>query len=409
MALLIDYNLEVVLDTAAVLSVINPVLQLHQLGRETDSKLFKVGDGVTPWNTLEYANSNNTNTTFTGPSSQSRNLLGRSNQDGGLVLLQDAFNAEDVLTGVLNGTYTMADRPQFTLSQQHKLISLLLSIYVKRLTEALGSNFADLLTPAGYTGNTVQAQLASLQTAVNNVDQVVTGVMKDNVSATTSTWSSSKIASEITTAVQALRTQLVGNAGDALDTIYELAQALTNNSNYISTILSELAQAVKFVPQTLTAAQAQQARTNILAASADLLGNYSQIGNQSLEEKLGVLPTDPGTGTPTSLEALAQDVQALNLKTAVANCSMYRSDQNATTRQYRQITWKRTDGSVAARSILWNESPPGSGLCTRRTETVYGGDGTTVLKEIIWTINYDSDRAVASEVITSVNSVLVAS
>lgn len=41
--------------TAADLKARNPVLLKGEVVYETDTTLHKVGDGVTPWNALEYA------------------------------------------------------------------------------------------------------------------------------------------------------------------------------------------------------------------------------------------------------------------------------------------------------------------------------------------------------------------
>lgn len=41
-------------DTAAAWTALNPVLQLGEVGRETDTRLSKTGDGSTPWNDLLY-------------------------------------------------------------------------------------------------------------------------------------------------------------------------------------------------------------------------------------------------------------------------------------------------------------------------------------------------------------------
>jgi len=41
-------------DTAANWTTVNPVLAERELAIETDTNLYKIGDGVTPWNTLPY-------------------------------------------------------------------------------------------------------------------------------------------------------------------------------------------------------------------------------------------------------------------------------------------------------------------------------------------------------------------
>jgi len=41
-------------DTAANWSSANPILAQGEMGIETDTKLFKIGDGVNTWSELEY-------------------------------------------------------------------------------------------------------------------------------------------------------------------------------------------------------------------------------------------------------------------------------------------------------------------------------------------------------------------
>jgi len=57
----IDWTLQHFTDTAANFTVNNPILLVGQLGIETDDLLtapkYKIGDGVTAWNTLPYATS----------------------------------------------------------------------------------------------------------------------------------------------------------------------------------------------------------------------------------------------------------------------------------------------------------------------------------------------------------------
>lgn len=43
-------------NTAEVWDYVNPILIKGELGIESDTKLFKFGDGTTPWRELPYAN-----------------------------------------------------------------------------------------------------------------------------------------------------------------------------------------------------------------------------------------------------------------------------------------------------------------------------------------------------------------
>jgi hypothetical protein len=46
-------------DTAANWTTTNPVLQVGELGLETDSKRIKIGDGATAWNALKFIDGQN--------------------------------------------------------------------------------------------------------------------------------------------------------------------------------------------------------------------------------------------------------------------------------------------------------------------------------------------------------------
>jgi hypothetical protein len=62
-------NIQLRRDTAANWTANNPVLALAEIGLETDTNSFKVGDGVTAWSALSYggvAGPANTDVTLDG-------------------------------------------------------------------------------------------------------------------------------------------------------------------------------------------------------------------------------------------------------------------------------------------------------------------------------------------------------
>ena len=62
-------NIQLRRDTAANWTANNPVLAVAEIGLETDTNSFKVGDGVTAWSTLSYggvAGPANTDVTLDG-------------------------------------------------------------------------------------------------------------------------------------------------------------------------------------------------------------------------------------------------------------------------------------------------------------------------------------------------------
>lgn len=184
---------------------------------------------------------------------------------------------------------------------------------------SLSTNVADLATRVGtelkshktlINGNA--ADLSGLSTtaksnlvaAVNEVAASVAGAsgINDASTGTTSSWSSSKTASEIAAASTADRAlanatgtlptsqvanftadvdarvqMVVGAAPAALDTLDEIAQALADDANFAATVNTALGNRVRAdAAQSFTAPQQAQARTNIGAAAAADVGDASQ-------------------------------------------------------------------------------------------------------------------------------------
>ena len=111
---------------------------------------------------------------------------------------------------------------------------------------------------------TAQADITSLKEKIEDFTQI-----DDTAAATDKTYSSSKIASEITAAKQAVKDDLLGGAGAAYDTLKELADLITTNQDAIKALQELAAGHVKFdAAQSLSDAQKKQARDNIGAADA---------------------------------------------------------------------------------------------------------------------------------------------
>lgn len=108
---------------------------------------------------------------------------------------------------------------------------------------------------------------SNLVAAINEIEGAVSAAsgINDATTATTSTWSSSKIDTEIDGAVSAL----VDAAPGTLDTLNELAAALADDPNFATTVTTALANRVRTdtAAQGLTTTEQGNARTNIAAAS----------------------------------------------------------------------------------------------------------------------------------------------
>lgn len=129
---------------------------------------------------------------------------------------------------------------------------------------------------AGNLAGLNTTQKANLVAAVNELkaglDALANATSINDTSTTTATtWSSSKINTQITSAINGV----LSGAPAALDTLNELATALGNDANFAGTITTALGLRVRVdtALQGLTGTQQSNARTNIDAASGTGVGD----------------------------------------------------------------------------------------------------------------------------------------
>ena len=140
---------------------------------------------------------------------------------------------------------------------------------VKALRTLINGNAGDL------TSLTTTAK-GNLVLAVNELKSAITALpptgasINDAATASGTTWSSSKISTEIGAALSGV---LAGAPG-ALDTLNEIAAAIGNDSNFAGTLTLALGNRVRFdAAQALTAPQKTQALANIGAIAAADVGD----------------------------------------------------------------------------------------------------------------------------------------
>ena len=146
---------------------------------------------------------------------------------------------------------------------------------------------------------TPSEQLATFATSVANECKSLRALVatakeiSDSATGTGTTWSSSKISSELTNAKQAVKNDLLGGAGTAYDTLKELADLITTNASSIEALEALAAGHVRFnAAQSLTDAQKIQARSNIGAAS--------QSAQDAIDSRLGTAESGLATVTATA-------------------------------------------------------------------------------------------------------------
>ena len=182
------------------------------------------------------------------------------------------------------------------------------------ITGNVSTNAGNITTLQGDLDQ-VEADLQALQ------DQVAAATnINDSEVGTTTTYSSSKIVSEINAAKQAVKNDLLDGAGEAYDTLKELGAAIEANKDLIEAFEQVASGHVKFDgAQDLTDSQAAQARTNIkAAAAADLTALDTRVGTAegkitTVEGKVSTLEGKMTTveGKVSTLEGEMDAVQEL--------------------------------------------------------------------------------------------------
>ncbi|MGY8904157.1 MAG: hypothetical protein ACKVIH_06375 [Burkholderiales bacterium] len=147
-----------------------------------------------------------------------------------------------------------------------------LATRIESLVIRVAQEFNDVRTKAGNLANLTTTDKSNLVAAINELQAAVvsSAVIDDAQIATTSTYSSNKIVSLL----DALKTEILGGADAAYDTLVEIQQLLQNGTSGLDALLAAVNNRVRFdAAQSLTVAEQLQARTNIGAVAASDVGN----------------------------------------------------------------------------------------------------------------------------------------
>lgn len=264
----INFSLSYYVDTAAVLATVNPVLTSGRIGVESDTGLFKIGDGLSSWNSLDYVVINGKQSIFIGISETAGNLL-TFGEDGGLNVPQSLFPVyQDLVDGLLEGGVSNPNPSVGESANTHAYRQLV--ILVGKIIACLGSSYTVLRTP-GAGGELVSLETLIAQAVADKV--TIEDVINDTGTAVNSTWSSSQINSFILSSISTAIANIVGSAPEALDTIYEIAARMQADGSTLEYLLTAVGGAVRFDKElTLTDTQKAQARANIDALSKTAFG-----------------------------------------------------------------------------------------------------------------------------------------
>ena len=147
------------------------------------------------------------------------------------------------------------------------------------LAQAIGADIKTLTIKQGDLTALSTTSKANIVSALNEVFAMAQsagggGAINDTTPGTGTTYSSTKIASELSAAVESLRTELRAGAGAALDTFNELAAALNNDASFATTIATALGKRLRVdAIQSFSLAEKLQGRQNLDAFGSIELGN----------------------------------------------------------------------------------------------------------------------------------------
>ena len=147
-----------------------------------------------------------------------------------------------------------------------------LATRIESLVIRVAQEFNDVRAKAGNLANLTTTDKSNLVAAINELQAAVmsSAVIDDAHVAATTTYSSNKIVSLL----DALKTEILGGADAAYDTLVEIQQLLQNGTSGLDALLAAVNNRVRFdAAQTLTVAEQLQARSNIGAVAASDVGN----------------------------------------------------------------------------------------------------------------------------------------
>ena len=203
---------------------------------------------------------------------------------------------------------------------------------VSNLAQTIGTDARQIIANIGTLSDLTTTQKTSLVLALNELKSAIgsidlTAIIDDEQTVASLTWSSTKINSAITTAVN----NLINGAPETLDTLKEVADAIDTNKDAIAALQSIASVHVKYDgAQTLTTDQQKQARDNIDAVSSSELSAVSTVATNA-KNKADANATNIGTLASLNTTAKTSLVADINEANTTAN-SAYTTANNADTK-----------------------------------------------------------------------------
>lgn len=225
---------------------------------------------------------------------------------------------------------------------------------IQALATQLGTDIKQIITNQGNLSALTTTQKASLVLAINELKAelgtIDVNLIDDSAPSSTKTYSSSKIVSEIQTKCQEVKDALLGGAGEAFDTLKELADLIEQNKDLIESLQTLAGSHVRYdAAQELTPQQKTQARSNIGAADdTDYQATKTAVGTvanlQTTEKTNLVGAVNEVLGVANTAKTTAEGAQTKATQVE-SNLSTFKTNVGATDTDYVAIYVAARDGT----------------------------------------------------------------
>lgn len=178
----------------------------------------------------------------------------------------------------------------------------------------------ELVTGLGATNTNVTNLTTRVEKVEGSVDSLLGNIIDDTAASTTKTYSSSKIESVVTAAKQAVKDDLLGGAGEAYDTLKELADLIDSNKTAIEALETIAGGAVRYDQDqstTLTDEQKGRARTNIGAAASAEMGAVADLATTAKNTVVAAINEVNTNANKATTDAAAAQADVNTLTTNV--------------------------------------------------------------------------------------------
>lgn len=225
---------------------------------------------------------------------------------------------------------------------------------IQALATQLGTDIKKIITNQGNLSALTTTQKASLVLAINELKAelgtIDADLIDDSAPSSTKTYSSSKIVSEIQTKCQEVKDALLGGAGEAFDTLKELADLIEQNQDLIESLQTLAGSHVRYdAAQELSPQQKTQARSNIGAADdTDYQTTKTAVGTvtnlQTTEKTNLVGAVNEVLGVANTAKTTAEGAQT-KASQVESNLSTFKTNVGATDTDFVAIYVSARDGT----------------------------------------------------------------